>query len=176
LRMDNEPDNDQFGEGDNGEKDENIYMKLDTTVEFHGIEEEDLKNVDFSKYTFTKRAIFGKGKDVEVPNEIYLSGHHSSIQATIKKVFKLLKTHAFVVLHGLGSAIEITIDTAEKLRLENPGEFTFSTTTSTIPLIDDYIPNEAGLPQFTQVRYNSAVHIKITQIASQMAIYQKIRK
>ena len=42
----------------------------------------------------------------------------------------------------MGAAIEITARTAEKLRFDNPGEFTFHTTTSTVPLIDDYIPNE----------------------------------
>jgi hypothetical protein len=47
-----------------------------------------------------------------------------------------------VTLHGLGVAIEMAAAIAEKLRLDAPGEFLFSTTTSTVPLIDDYTPIE----------------------------------
>jgi hypothetical protein len=46
------------------------------------------------------------------------------------------------VLHGLSVAIELVVSIAEKLRYENPGEFVFSTTTSSVPLIDDYTPLE----------------------------------
>jgi hypothetical protein len=80
-------------------------MKLFTTIEYHGISDKDLQNVDFSQCilawisfsthvldSFTKRAIFSD-QPVLPKNEINVSSH-SSIAATCKKVFKLLKEYA----------------------------------------------------------------------------------
>jgi hypothetical protein len=69
-----------------------------------------------------------------------------------------------VSLHALGRCINLAVDVAMDAQKEFYGFLHVETVTSSVPLVDDFVPRDpsAGLPTLTQVRYNSAIHIRLT--------------
>jgi DNA-binding protein len=72
-------------------------------------------------------------------------------------------SNAIVTLHALGNAIPMAIDLALLIVHKYHKQVIASTNTSTVALQDDYIPlsEHSDLPPVTQVRFSSAVHIRL---------------
>lgn len=81
-----------------------------------------------------------------------------------------------MIIHGLGAAIERAILIAQNLVRDGAGSLYMSPTTSSVSLIDDYEPLNnvpsilldsthyfQDLEPFSQVRYNSAIHITVAK-------------
>lgn len=68
-----------------------------------------------------------------------------------------------IKLHGLGMAISKAIDIAVELSRWYLDLLEINTTTSTVPVVDDYEPitKNEDLKPFSHVRYVSAIHIEI---------------
>jgi ribonuclease P/MRP protein subunit RPP20 len=145
---------------DEPERDDNMEIEEDDDVTW-GWEFPEIHDVDPTKYRMVKRPpirSFGK------KNEIYVSTQTNFVVAS-KRVSKILDKdpEAEVVIHGLGAAINLAVDLALSIVKRSLGDLVASPTTTTEPLIDDFEPLSPELPVFTQVRYNSAIHIKISK-------------
>ncbi|KAG4096340.1 hypothetical protein H8356DRAFT_1292545 [Neocallimastix lanati (nom. inval.)] len=95
-------------------------------------------------------------------NDIYVS-RKSSYIALIKRAKKLLleKETSFIVLHGLGAAIKITVNLALELKKQFSDKIDWEITTSTVKLYDDVEPENKEEDLITETRNNSAITIKI---------------
>eukprot|EP00038_Savillea_parva_P027539 m.60113 g.60113 ORF g.60113 m.60113 type:complete len:153 (-) comp7939_c1_seq1:2703-3161(-) len=102
--------------------------------------------------------------------DLYIS-RNSNFQAQMAKAEKLLaQKYASICIHGLGAAINRAINLAMQLQAKSPVPLRISTTTSTVPLIDDLIPTKELLAKAaverTQIRNNSAIHIELIKEVS----------
>lgn len=84
------------------------------------------------------------------------------------KAKKLLESqqHTSITIHGLGAAINRSINLALELQSKIHIPLQLSTTTSTMALVDDVMVDELTAEprdSHTQVRNNSAVHITLTK-------------
>ncbi|KAF0852594.1 nuclear ribonuclease P subunit Rpp20 (Rpp2/Pop7) [Andalucia godoyi] len=117
------------------------------------------------------------------PNDVFVSSDSSKI-AVLKRI-KALLTHdlakhhtrpvlesqaralakvPFVCVHGLGRAVQIAVEISLRAQRELGGAqlVTVSATTHSVPLIDDFEPLVPGLEPLTQVRYNSAIIVRLS--------------
>jgi len=72
-------------------------------------------------------------------------------------------------VHGLGAAVDRAVNVALQLKVSSVGSVApleVSANTSTIDLIDDYIPVDDHHEAKTRSRHSSAVHIKVYRIGS----------
>eukprot|EP01089_Gocevia_fonbrunei_P021056 TRINITY_DN8013_c0_g1_i2.p1 TRINITY_DN8013_c0_g1~~TRINITY_DN8013_c0_g1_i2.p1 ORF type:complete len:133 (-),score=8.58 TRINITY_DN8013_c0_g1_i2:5-403(-) len=95
-------------------------------------------------------------------NEMYVS-HTSNPKALFKRANKLLDDPniPLIIIHGLGAAITKAVDLALELEEKRGTSITISTNTSSVVLLDEYIPVQADLNPVPQTRLNSAIHITI---------------
>ncbi|XP_061103217.1 ribonuclease P protein subunit p20 isoform X2 [Conger conger] len=66
-----------------------------------------------------------------------------------------------ICVHGLGLAINRAINIALQLQSGSQGALLLAANTSTVELVDDLEPEEAGTEPLTHTRNNSAIHIKV---------------
>eukprot|EP01127_Copromyxa_protea_P017334 TRINITY_DN5265_c0_g1_i1.p1 TRINITY_DN5265_c0_g1~~TRINITY_DN5265_c0_g1_i1.p1 ORF type:complete len:136 (-),score=24.46 TRINITY_DN5265_c0_g1_i1:23-430(-) len=123
----------------------------------HAKEEE---TPDITKYRFVKRTVVRRGEVAK--NDFYVSRDTQNV-VVLKKAKKLLDNGEFseVTIHGLGAAIYKAINIAQLLVSDSLGSLKMSPTTSTETLIDDYEPLCDDLEAISQLRYNSAIHIRV---------------
>ncbi|KAL9656558.1 hypothetical protein ABK040_012141 [Willaertia magna] len=98
-------------------------------------------------------------------NEIYVS-RKSNFNAQFKRGKSLLQKEPLkpIHIHGLGAAILTAVELALELKKEFHGKLQLNTTTSTVPLVDDfYSKQEEEYYVASQVRFNSAIHITCTR-------------
>ena len=91
-----------------------------------------------------------------------LVSRRSGGKALRARVEKLLRSGRDVHLHGLGAALAPTIALAAALVRESDGALVASTSTSTEMLVDRTAA-EAGADEQAGVRYNSAVHVRLSR-------------
>ena len=91
-----------------------------------------------------------------------LVSRRSGAKALRARVEKLLRSGRDVHLHGLGAALAPTIALAAALVRESVGALVASTRTSTEMLVDRTAA-EAGADEQAGVRYNSAVHVRLSR-------------
>ena len=96
------------------------------------------------------------------PGHVLVS-RRSGARALRAKVERLLRAGREVHLHGLGAALAPTVALAAALVRESDGALVASTRTSTEMLVDRAAP-EAGADEQARVRYNSAVHVRLTRV------------
>ncbi|EDV27299.1 Ribonuclease P protein subunit p20 [Trichoplax sp. H2] len=98
-------------------------------------------------------------------NDVYVT-RKTNFAAQIKKCSKLLESEFTEIhIHGLGAAVNRAINLALQLKLTSSGGLEVSTTTSTVELFDDFESLDETLPsKKSQLRQNSAIHIKVYKI------------
>eukprot|EP00742_Colponemidia_sp_Colp-10_P011583 GILJ01012895.1.p1 GENE.GILJ01012895.1~~GILJ01012895.1.p1 ORF type:complete len:137 (+),score=14.93 GILJ01012895.1:43-411(+) len=109
-------------------------------------------------YRFSKRPAF---RPHAAANEIYITRQKNLIVYFNRAQELFDSGESEVVIHGLGAAIEPAIRLANLIKQRSLGKYTLSVNTNTVPLIDDYEPLQPDVEEKAQVRYNSAVHIRI---------------
>ena len=91
------------------------------------------------------------------PNHILVS-RRSRLKSVRSKVLRLLDSGMPAVhLHGLGAALGLAVTLAAQLVRDSGGRLVDSCTTSTEMLVD----RSSDLSESTNVRFNSAVHIRL---------------
>lgn len=90
-------------------------------------------------------------------------GSKSPIQAILDRCMKMLDAYETITIHGIAKCIGIAVHVALTLQRRYLGLVSLKATTSTVPLIDDFIPRKPGLPALSQTRFNSAIHIEIAR-------------
>ena len=105
-------------------------------------------------------------KNKSTANDFYITKRTNTV-LLVKKVLEILKgkdkskESLFVNIHGMGAAVDAAIKVSLQIEEEMGGKVVCSPTTSTVSLIDEYQPLLPHLPPVTQVRNNSAIHVKI---------------
>ncbi|XP_002741451.1 ribonuclease P protein subunit p20-like [Saccoglossus kowalevskii] len=98
-------------------------------------------------------------------NDIYVN-RKTNFNAQLERSQKLFDNgYDVVFIHGLGAAINRSINLALQLKIRGLGSLEISVNTSTVELLDDLEPNNDDLEPDTQLRTNSAVHIKVYKLA-----------
>eukprot|EP01095_Lingulamoeba_sp_RSL-Kostka_P014660 TRINITY_DN6496_c0_g1_i1.p1 TRINITY_DN6496_c0_g1~~TRINITY_DN6496_c0_g1_i1.p1 ORF type:complete len:133 (+),score=27.84 TRINITY_DN6496_c0_g1_i1:42-440(+) len=126
--------------------------------------QEEEKFIDYSLYKISKRT---PNSLHSRPTDIFVSSD-SPVPAILKRISKLIfkEGHKEITLHGLGSTITKTIEISQLFLEDNIGTIKIGANTSTVTLIDDFIPLYNNLDSFSTTRKNSAIHIKIQLISS----------
>lgn len=97
-------------------------------------------------------------------NDIYIS-NKSNFKSQFEKCEKLLDgNNNEILLHGLGAAIDRTINLALRLKEKFMDTCEIDVNTSTVSLQDDFEPTDDHVDYETQIRQNSAIHIRIYRI------------
>eukprot|EP01104_Vermistella_antarctica_P021583 TRINITY_DN9865_c0_g1_i1.p1 TRINITY_DN9865_c0_g1~~TRINITY_DN9865_c0_g1_i1.p1 ORF type:complete len:149 (+),score=23.27 TRINITY_DN9865_c0_g1_i1:198-644(+) len=128
---------------------------------YHGTDDDDSTEAHTYKHTKRPPMRLHRGK-----GDIYVS-RSSSQAALYKRACKLLNECDLtkgITLHGLGAAIQCTVDLALTMQRRHYGQLCVRTTTSTVPLIDDLTPDNESDDAFASLRFNSAVHINIRKL------------
>ncbi|XP_077290774.1 ribonuclease P protein subunit p20 [Arctopsyche grandis] len=98
-------------------------------------------------------------------NAIYIT-KKTNFKAQLEKCSQLLLNGADqVLLHALGAAVCRAINLALQLEATFHGTCKVEVNTSTVDLIDDFEPTVDDGEFKSQVRQNSAVHIRIYRVA-----------
>ena len=98
-----------------------------------------------------------------------LVSRKSSTRLLRARVHKLLRSGWHEVhLHGLGAALAPTVALAARLVHESDGVLVADTTTSTEMLVDR--ADESALDDSAQLRFNSAVHIRLSSVGKVSAV------
>lgn len=98
-------------------------------------------------------------------NDVYVN-MKTDFRAQLARCQKLLDGggQREICVHGLGLAINRAINIALQLQASSQGALQLAANTSTVELVDDLEPEEAGLggaEPLTHTRNNSAIHIKV---------------
>lgn len=94
-------------------------------------------------------------------NDVYVS-NRTDFSAQLVRCRKLLQTGlSEIYIHGLGSAMNRAINLALRLEAESHGRLKVAANTSTVELVDDIEPQADNVEADTQVRNNSAIHLKV---------------
>lgn len=111
--------------------------------------------------------LFAKRTNPKLPknrNDVYVN-QKSSFIAQFNKCKTLLSSEKEICIHGLGAAVNTAVNLALQLKTFYLETVTLETTTSTVELLDDFIPRTPVGRQRTVKRKNSAIHIKIKQVS-----------
>ncbi|KAJ7372630.1 ribonucleases P/MRP protein subunit pop7 [Desmophyllum pertusum] len=94
-------------------------------------------------------------------NDIYVN-RKTDFAAQLERCQKSLdSSEQEVRIHGLGAAINRAINLAMQLEQRGQGTVELSTTTSSVKLVDDFEPEDDDHEEYSKVRTNSAVHIRV---------------
>ncbi|KAJ3046227.1 ribonucleases P/MRP protein subunit pop7 [Rhizophlyctis rosea] len=96
--------------------------------------------------------------DIYVSKKSNFAGYASRAQKLLDR-----KDITHLTIHGLGAAITRAINLALYLKEKNPDAFSWTITTSSVKLYDDVEPEDVDDDLTTDVRTNSAIHIKIVK-------------
>ncbi|RIA86349.1 hypothetical protein C1645_829398 [Glomus cerebriforme] len=98
-----------------------------------------------------------------IPTDIYVS-RKSNFKGQLFRAKKLLMEdgHPSITIHGLGAAIQKSINLVLALNDLTHNQIIYKTTTSTVQLVDDIIPDDDDKDLESQTRQNSAVHIQVS--------------
>ncbi|VDN58361.1 unnamed protein product [Dracunculus medinensis] len=97
-------------------------------------------------------------------SDIYIT-RHTSIGAQKARIEKLLDNKFnSVTLHGLGAAVNRTVNVALQIQRKLVDSVKLDVRTSTVRVTDDLFPLYDEVDFKTNVRNISAVHIKITRL------------
>lgn len=88
---------------------------------------------------------------------------------TVDRCRKLLESGKYdaIYVHGLGAAVDRAVNIALQLKVTSVGSVApleVSANTSTIDLIDDFIPVDDDHEPTTRSRRSSAIHIKVYRV------------
>lgn len=118
-------------------------------------------DLDVEEYRFQKRLppTFPRHK-----NDVYIN-HKSPFIAQFNKCKSLLSNgDKEICIHGLGASVNTAINLALQLKSYFLDTVVLDTNTSTVNLVDDFIPTTNKGKYRTEFRKNSAVHIKIRYV------------
>ncbi|XP_059165999.1 ribonuclease P protein subunit p20-like [Physella acuta] len=116
-----------------------------------------------------------------MPNDVYISDK-TNFKAQENKCQELLDSGNEVIIHGLGKAVNRAINLTLQLKSKGLGTVQVCVQTSTVDLVDDYIPESDDRDMKTAIRSNSAIHIRVyrsddisqlKQVESQLAVKDK---
>ncbi|KAI8374299.1 uncharacterized protein BYT42DRAFT_575890 [Radiomyces spectabilis] len=109
-----------------------------------------------------------------VPTDIYVS-KTSKTTVLVNRIKRLMvnEKRPTVTLHGLGAMVVRAMGVALAAQEQMNHHVDLKPTTDTIKLIDDVIPEDMDEDLGTQVRMNSAIHIKIIAKSSLAELQQK---
>ncbi|KAJ2612648.1 hypothetical protein H4S08_002615 [Coemansia sp. RSA 1365] len=95
--------------------------------------------------------------------DIYVTRERRRFSSHMRRARKLLfeRNYPFITIHGLGAAIQHAISLANAVKTSLGGQVTMEVTTDTVTLFDDIIPQNDADDISTQMRQNSAIHIKM---------------
>ncbi|KAK9763798.1 hypothetical protein K7432_009217 [Basidiobolus ranarum] len=111
-------------------------------------------------YTLHKRT---PQRPATLNTDIYVSSKQSfGSQLQRIKVLLLEKRVSTVTIHGLGKALGKAILLATTLKEVLHDQVVLETTTSSVKLVDDIIPEDEEEDLKTNVRTNSAIHILVS--------------
>ncbi|GBC10524.1 hypothetical protein RclHR1_00970025 [Rhizophagus clarus] len=98
-----------------------------------------------------------------IPTDIYVS-RKSNFKGQLFRAKKLLMENGYpsITIHGLGAAIQKSINLVLALNDLTHNQIIYKTTTSTVQLVDDIIPDDDDKDLESQIRQNSAVHIQVS--------------
>lgn len=94
------------------------------------------------------------------PTDIYIT-EKTHIKAQEEKCQKILDLHGRVVLHGLGKAINRTINLALQMQAKGAGTVHIGAQTSSVDLTDDFIPETDDGEEMSTDRSKSAIHVHL---------------
>ncbi|KAG2467691.1 ribonuclease P protein subunit p20 [Polypterus senegalus] len=120
--------------------------------------------MDPAEYTLRKRL---PRKLPKRRNDIYIN-MKTNFRTQLTRCQKLLDSGQFtdICIHGLGLAVHRAINIALQLQANSFGELQISANTSTVELVDDLEPEVDHAERITQIRSNSAIHIRVFHAAS----------
>ncbi|CAG8528850.1 13060_t:CDS:2 [Acaulospora colombiana] len=98
-----------------------------------------------------------------VPTDIYVS-RKSNFRGQLFRAKKLLLQDGqpSITIHGLGAAIQKSIDLVLTLSDLMQNQIVYKATTGTVELVDDIIPEDDDKDLETQTRNNSSVRIQVS--------------
>ncbi|KAF8941593.1 hypothetical protein EDD21DRAFT_332050 [Dissophora ornata] len=139
-------------------------MQTKREVQLEAIDRPETKRPKVSKdeATLRKRAPL---RPPTLATDIYVT-QTSSYHGQLTRAKKLLVEdgHPFIMLHAMGAAIERAISLAMGLSNACSGQVRCHTETATVDLVDDLIPIDTEKDLDTNIRQNSAVHIRIEML------------
>ncbi|KAJ2687518.1 hypothetical protein IWW39_002873 [Coemansia spiralis] len=96
-------------------------------------------------------------------SDIYVTCEPRKFKAQVNRARKLLLDRSFpsITIHGLGAAIPQAIKIANVVKASLSDQMTMDVTTDTVNVYDDVVPEDPCGDIVTQVRQNSAIHIKM---------------
>lgn len=100
------------------------------------------------------------------PTDVYIT-EKTNFKVQDEKCQQILDTHGEVILHGLGKALNRTINLALQLQAKSAGTVQICAQTSTVDLTDDFIPESDDAEEMSHDRSNSAIHIRIFRFLDQ---------
>ena len=94
-------------------------------------------------------------------NDVYVT-RRTDFKAQLARCQKMLDSDCHVIyIHGLGAATNRAVNLALQLKERSLGTIDVAVNTSTVELVDDLEPQVDHLEPQTQIRNNSAIHIKV---------------
>ncbi|KAJ2500057.1 hypothetical protein GGH96_003015 [Coemansia sp. RSA 1972] len=96
--------------------------------------------------------------------DIYVTRDHRKFNSYMRRARKLLveRNYPTVTIHGLGAAIQTAIKLASAVKASLSDQIVMDTTTHTVTLYDDVVPQDESADITTQTRQNSAIQIKMS--------------
>ncbi|KAJ2745298.1 hypothetical protein GGI20_002276 [Coemansia sp. BCRC 34301] len=96
-------------------------------------------------------------------SDIYATREPRKFQAYVNRARRLLldRNYPSVTIHGLGAAIPQAIKIANVVKASLSDQVAIDVTTDTVNMYDDIVPADASEDIVTQVRQNSAIHIRM---------------
>ncbi|KAJ2496725.1 hypothetical protein IWW47_003747 [Coemansia sp. RSA 2052] len=96
-------------------------------------------------------------------SDIYVTREPRKFQALVNRARRLLvdRNYPSVTIHGLGAAIPQAIKVANVVKASLSDQATMDVTTDTVNMYDDIVPTDPSEDMVTQVRQNSAIHIRM---------------
>ncbi|KAJ2898874.1 hypothetical protein GGI21_000545 [Coemansia aciculifera] len=97
-------------------------------------------------------------------SDIYATREPRKFQSHVNRARKLLlnRNYPSVTIHGLGAAIPQAIKISNAVKASLGDQTTMDVTTDTVNMYDDIVPADPSEDIVTQVRQNSAIHIRMT--------------
>ncbi|GFU32177.1 ribonuclease P protein subunit p20 [Trichonephila clavipes] len=99
---------------------------------------------------------------------VFYVNQKTSFMGQFNKCKSLLASETEIHVHGLGASVNTAVNLALQLKSFYADNITLEATTSTVDLIDDHHSPQNG--HRVENRKNSAIHIKIAQMAASSKI------
>ncbi|KAI0237899.1 Ribonuclease P protein subunit p20, partial [Lamellibrachia satsuma] len=94
-------------------------------------------------------------------NDVYVT-RRTDFKAQLVRCQTMLDSDCHAIyIHGLGAATNRAVNLALQLKDRSLGTIDVAINTSTVELVDDLEPQVDDLEPQTQIRNNSAIHIKV---------------